>query len=46
MYLLNKRFKFQTYAWNKCHDLYDVYELKLKILIVVVLLVELAKVKL
>ena len=49
-YFLNKGFKFQPYVCNRCHDflmmsmnLNDIPNLKLKMMLIVVLLLELAK---
>ena len=51
-YFLNKSFKFQPYLCNRCHDLLmisvnlsDIAILKIKMSIIVILLLELAKVK-
>ena len=52
-YFLNKGFKCQPYVCNRCHDLLiismnlsHISILKLKMLVIVVLLLELAKMKL
>ena len=52
-YFLNKGFKCQPYVCNRCHDLLimsmnlsNISILKLKMLVIVVLLLELAKMKL
>ena len=52
-YFLNKRSKFQLYICNRCHDLLimsmnlrNIAILKIKMLIIIIILLELAKMKL